>query len=396
MARGRLEGRVAVLPGKGLVHRRTEVLLVVPDPAAGSPHALAALVAICTDPPDGAERVRRLAGLVAEAAPGEVPPFAALVVGDVSVVAVAHGGVGVGAGAPAAEAPVWVERVLTPPLGAVPVGVHPTNDGTGQAPALLDLRDGTVPGGGAVLYAADAPSAAYRTPAVGGQEPTSLTTSHTVLRRTVPVRSVPLAGSERRRPRGRREPLPVGEPPRGEGTSRYAPVVAVDGVLCALGHLNEPGTSHCGPCGAVLDPAAPVVRGPRPPLGVLVTDQGLVFTVASDLVLGRAPDQAPEVREGRARPVLLEDAEHGTSRVHARVRLDGWQVVVCDAGSANGTFVSTSGAAGPWTAADPGGTRLQPGDRVRLGRRQVMFERWHMPPARARQAGEGVAGGPRR
>jgi hypothetical protein len=278
----------------------------------------------------------------------------------------------------------------------VPVGGHPTDDGTGQAPALLDLRDGTVPGGGAVLYAADAPSAAYRAPAVGGQEPASLTTSHTVLRRTVPVRSVLLGGSDRRRPKVRREPLPVGEPPRGDATSRYAPVVAVDGVLCSLGHLNEPGTSHCGPCGAVLDPGAPVVRGPRPPLGVLVTDEGLVFTVASDLVLGRAPEQAPEVREGRARPVQLEDAEHGTSRVHARVRLDGWQVVVCDAGSANGTFVSTTGAAGPWTPAGPSGTRLRPGDRVRLGRRQVMFERWHLPPARARLAGEGVAGGPRR
>jgi pSer/pThr/pTyr-binding forkhead associated (FHA) protein len=101
--------------------------------------------------------------------------------------------------------------------------------------------------------------------------------------------------------------------------------------------------------------------------------------VTDDVVLGREPGQAPEVSSGRARPVVLRDREQSTSRVHAEIRLSGWRVAVVDRGSANGTYVSRSGSAGPWVLvpSDPG-VPLAPGDRLRLGRREVLFDRYQL------------------
>jgi pSer/pThr/pTyr-binding forkhead associated (FHA) protein len=95
------------------------------------------------------------------------------------------------------------------------------------------------------------------------------------------------------------------------------------------------------------------------------------------VVIGREADQAPDVLAGRARPLPLRDAARSTSRVHARLTVRDWQVVLSDERSANGTFVSHHGAAGPWlpvTAEAP--LPLLHGDRVRLGKRQLLFDAW--------------------
>jgi pSer/pThr/pTyr-binding forkhead associated (FHA) protein len=116
---------------------------------------------------------------------------------------------------------------------------------------------------------------------------------------------------------------------------------------------------------------------PRPPLGILVTDGGTIYTVTGDVVIGRDPEQAPDVLAGRARPLPLRDAARSTSRVHARLVVRGWQVLLSDAGSANGTFVSRSGAAGPWLPATPDApVPLVHGDRLRMGQRQLLFDTW--------------------
>ena len=45
--------------------------------------------------------------------------------------------------------------------------------------------------------------------------------------------------------------------------------------------------------------------------------------------------------------------------------------------SANGTLVSQHGAAGPWLPVTPGAPMpLLHGDRVRLGKRQLLFDTW--------------------
>jgi pSer/pThr/pTyr-binding forkhead associated (FHA) protein len=115
-------------------------------------------------------------------------------------------------------------------------------------------------------------------------------------------------------------------------------------------------------------------------LGIVVTDGGTIYTVTGDFVIGREAEAAPDVLAGRAHPLPLRDAARSTSRVHARLTVSGWKVMLSDGGSANGTFLSRSGAAGPWlpvTSHVP--VVLVHGDRVRLGKRQLLFDTWREP-----------------
>jgi len=212
------------------------------------------------------------------------------------------------------------------------------------------------------------------------------------MRPTVAVKRVSLRPQERAGARLRRAPLPRGAAAAPLPAST-GPVVLIEGVICPSGHLNEPESATCGPCGARIDPAAPRVTQARPPLGVLVTDDGAVYTLTGDYVIGREPEQAPDVKAGRARALVLQDGEHSTSRVHARLELSGWSVLLKDSGSANGTFLSRGGAAGPWTVVprEPG-TPLRPGDRVRLGKRQLLFDRYHVRATPLQATGRGADG----
>ena len=221
------------------------------------------------------------------------------------------------------------------------------------------------------------------------------TEGRTVMRPTVAVKRVSLRPQDRVGARVRRAPLPRGAVAAPSPASG-GPVVLVEGVTCPSGHLNEPESATCGPCGARIDAAAPRVTRARPPLGVLVTDDGAVYTVTGDYVIGREPEQAPDVKAGTARALVLQDGEHSTSRVHARLELSGWSVLLKDSGSANGTFLSRGGAAGPWTVVprEPG-TPLRPGDRVRLGKRQLLFDRYHVRSAPLQPTGR-QADGPHR
>ena len=169
-------------------------------------------------------------------------------------------------------------------------------------------------------------------------------------------------------------PLPVlTAEPEGPGPT-VGQEVLVEGALCESGHFVDPDETLCPMCGAALGAAPRVVR-PRPPLGILVTDGGSIYTVAGDYVIGREPQRSPLVLSGQAQPLVLRDADRSTSRVHALLRVSGWKVSISDVRSANGTFVSSKGAAGPWdpVPADPA-LKLFPGDRVRIGKRQLLFE----------------------
>jgi pSer/pThr/pTyr-binding forkhead associated (FHA) protein len=119
------------------------------------------------------------------------------------------------------------------------------------------------------------------------------------------------------------------------------------------------------------------VKGPRPTLGVLVGDDGSAFALDTDYLVGREPEHDDVVQAGEMRPLKLVDAERSVSRVHAEVRLQDWDVVVVDRGSANGTFVAARGET-EWQrlAADRGET-IQPGTRVAFGKRVMTFDTHH-------------------
>ena len=368
-------GRVQVHPGTGVVDHHGDALLVMPSYDATN-RWTRDLLAICRKPSGdtGSGQLRAVAALLEGADPEEVPAFALLVRTDDALGLVVHGPVVVRVDGvlvdtrPPPGSPVGVERMVdgvewdevsvgaSGPAGAL--ATEPATEPAGDLP--FDLEAGTVPGGGVTVHRGGPPAVADR--------------GSTVLRPAVQFKSVRLAHGSRPDPVGRPR-LPVATAPEPSRPAEAAgQAVLVEGVLCANGHFVDPEQESCPTCGAGLGAASRVVR-PRPPLGILVTDGGSIYTVASDYVIGREPGQSPLVSSGKAQPLVLRDTDRSTSRVHAQLELSGWKVRIRDNHSANGTFVSSKGAAGPWVPvpADPP-LNLFPGDRVRLGKRQLLFE----------------------
>jgi hypothetical protein len=182
-----------------------------------------------------------------------------------------------------------------------------------------------------------------------------------------------------------RPPLEAGEPV-GTGTRSLSggPATAAPtgprpgearGHLCSRGHLNDPRSHFCVLCGIRMNERTGVlVIGSRPPLGLLVFDDGATYTVDAEYLVGRMPESDDRVRSGALRSIVVEDRSGAVSRVHAEVRVDNWDVVLVDSGSRNGTFVASPGDPA-WTPVPPGRSRrLEPGMRVRLGGRTFVFE----------------------
>ncbi|WP_167474924.1 FHA domain-containing protein [Nocardia arthritidis] len=152
----------------------------------------------------------------------------------------------------------------------------------------------------------------------------------------------------------------------------------VKGFKCARHHLNDPRVSFCAVCGIRMDQLTCVLTdGVRPPLGLLLLDDGNQFVLDNDIVIGREPEHSEAVSQRGARPVRLEDRSGGMSRAHAEIRLIDWDVTVVDGGSTNGTHIRQPGAQ-EWTRAIPGHpVKLQPGAQVLLGGRVATFDSQH-------------------
>jgi hypothetical protein len=148
--------------------------------------------------------------------------------------------------------------------------------------------------------------------------------------------------------------------------------VMIDGCLCARMHFNAPDATACRECGTPIREAArDIRRQPRPPLGVLLVDDGRGYPLDRDYVIGREPVLDGDVVAGRATPLRITDPKGTVSRLHLRVRLAGWQVEVRDLGSANGSVLYRKG--GPRTLTPRDTAVLDPGARVGVGRRTVQF-----------------------
>ena len=114
--------------------------------------------------------------------------------------------------------------------------------------------------------------------------------------------------------------------------------------------------------------------GERPPLGVLLLDDGSVFQLDSDYIVGREPSLDGSVAAGKARPLRVSDDNGIVSRVHARVQLDGWRVLVTDLGSANGTRVLLPGQPADQQLVPQVPIVLATGSQVDLGGRGFRYE----------------------
>lgn len=98
------------------------------------------------------------------------------------------------------------------------------------------------------------------------------------------------------------------------------------------------------------------VRGPRPPLGTLLRDDGASFRLESDCSIGCERD--PE-----------------TPVVHARVVLCDWDVQI---ENVTGTSIRPPGA-DAWCSLAPGeASIIHPGTRIKVGDREFLFDSYHL------------------
>lgn len=155
-------------------------------------------------------------------------------------------------------------------------------------------------------------------------------------------------------------------------------VSLVKGVFCKNNHFNDPRVLFCAVCGINMVQQTPVlVQGGRPPLGVVVLDDGSVYQLDGDYLLGRDPDSDPRVAAGEFRSIPIQDHSQLISRVHARLELHGWDVVLVDNSSTNGTFYLEPGDQN-WRHLPPGGQQpLTPRSRIRLGNRSLAYDTTH-------------------
>jgi hypothetical protein len=171
-----------------------------------------------------------------------------------------------------------------------------------------------------------------------------------------------------------REPLPMASD-LPAGTASYASgAPIIEGVYCQNGHFEDPQALSCATCGIAMDQQQQPVYGSRPPLGVLLLDDGSVFQLDADYIVGREPGLDDSVAAGQSRPLRVTDDSGIVSRVHARVRLDGWRVTVTDLGSANGTKVRYPNDVGEQVLTPDMPLVLTSGSVVDLGGREFRYE----------------------
>lgn len=398
------ELRLRVVPGDGVV-LRSPGLTAVAFPAGEQHHALVnALLDVVRgaagQPDAGRKAARAVAGLLAAAE--DAPPLglvgsdgeglAVLLHGDVEFAYRDDSGDQTLSGRDAAA---WLDRLLP----GVPEQWSLARDGAGAADEWSDLQAGVARGDGVATGAAapappapptdepappaESDSAAVAPPAPEPQvevavpppPPTPAVAPEPVpapdfvaisLRDEAEVEDAP------------REPLPVAgadAPPPPPPEPDEPEVPHVHGVVCARSHFNDPNSPFCASCGiSMVQQTHNLVEGPRPPLGVLVLDDGSTYVVDRDIVVGREPDTDGGVADGTVRGIALPDPERAISRVHARVTLHEWEVRVADAGSANGTFVATRDAT-QWTLVPPNApVTLTPGMHVLVGPRVLSFD----------------------
>lgn len=126
-----------------------------------------------------------------------------------------------------------------------------------------------------------------------------------------------------------------------------APVPAADvptilARSCAYGHANTPVRSTCAVCGGGLNPQAEVV--PRPSLGRVVISTGDVVELEQPVVFGRYPQAHVVTAQAQApRLVTVPSPSQDISRSHLEVRLEGWNVLLVDLTTVNGTTLLRPG-----------------------------------------------------
>jgi hypothetical protein len=170
-------------------------------------------------------------------------------------------------------------------------------------------------------------------------------------------------------PSGTAADPPAADPAGMEETAK------VRGVRCSRQHFNNPIALYCRVCGiSMLQQTHIQVLGERPPLGVLVCDDGATFSLDADYVVGTDPSADPAVAEQRARPLRLGEQGSGVEPAHVLISCEGWEVVLVNRARQSPAAVWNRGTPS-WVQLGPGGRAvLAPGSHVAFGNRRLVFE----------------------
>jgi hypothetical protein len=401
-----MSDRVEVLPGPGTVLRHGRVAVWA------GPSSSAALLAFLAQSAlnvgelghGGLQIVDHIAGILSTRDPEPGAPFAVIGPSLDAWITVLHGPVQLWDGtrwlAPTPQTG-WL-RADVRPQPAVCIGPAGSVAPILSSDSPYDLRAGTVPGGGLILVPDSVPHQRVEPPAapvsrptappapvspalvapapVGaepvGPEPVARGTSETPTATTATTATtggpggppsarhwMSLAGLPA--PPGPALPLGGAIPPDGRPQ--------VPGVLCPAGHFNHPAARVCAWCTRDVAPGQPPTIGPRPVLGVLVTDDGATYRLDVDQVLGSDPTTDHGVATGRIRGVALRGAPGQLAPTHAEIRLSEWTVTVIDRGSAGGTSVVGPDMSG-WVRLTPyQPVLLPPRSHLSIGQRVLTF-----------------------
>ena len=301
--------RLRVVPGDGVVLRAPGVTAVA-FPSSDQHQVLVtafldAARAAAGQPDAGRKAARAVAGLLAAAE--DAPPLGLVGTDGAGLAVLLHGDVefafrdaaGVDQTLSGRDAAAWLDRLLD----TVPEQWSLARDGAGAADEWSDLQAGVARGDGlATGTPAPAPEPTADVP-VPPVEPApeqvpapQVDVAPPPPPPEVAIAPVPAADfvsvsllDEEPEGESVRAPLPLAgadePPPPPEPDEPEVP--QVHGVICARGHFNDPTSPFCASCGiSMVQQTHNLVEGPRPPLGVLVLDDGSTYVVDRDIVVG--------------------------------------------------------------------------------------------------------------
>ncbi len=198
---------------------------------------------------------------------------------------------------------------------------------------------------------------------------------------------------------------PVGRRPLDIEIVDLRPVASPPSIatkLCPKQHPNNPDADRCTTCRREIAAATPVLSMEPRPVARLLLEDGTAIDIAHRLIIGRSPRDelpadSPDVGSAAnhdpagpdpvAGPHAIEDLngapdDAGTdtlsvtgpqvSRRHLMLDVQGWQLLIRDAGSTNGTFLSRPGERGRQRVPAGRAAPVHIGDSIHFGSRRAL------------------------